>query len=271
MYGVFRPGPRRFAAVVAVAIMVSGCDGLGTGVGERGVVQTQDSEATFRKPGDGVELSKYAVDELADFVAAVQFGAVLPMSLRLQNMPSAARQRFFSRLEAARSELRDAIALVEESDGNPTVQSVRALQKANQKVENILRAVSTATERAGIRKKGEALLERHPFLRGLSRKQIGDILLRAWASSQKVGKGASVQSLQAAVGDTSSGDTCRTECGITATIRFGAAELAFLGATLGCTVSSLAIVPCISIALGMKFYHLGALTWGLYTCVKKCN
>jgi hypothetical protein len=267
---LINPFRSSIAVAAAVAILCSGCDGVGTGFSVSEHEREVSVEPPLMEPGGGVSLSKTDVDELADFVAAVRFDAVLPMSTRLHRMPTPVREKFLEKLRKAMEALEEAMAQLEDEGDHPDPKTVRALEKANSKITRLFKIILSDQEQRRLREKGQAIINKYPFLRGMTSQEIQKILQQAYGASNHGLVTVDPWLPKSAVVDTGEGDNCRTECGITAAIQFGATEIAFLGATFGCTVSSLGIVPCMGFALGLKFYQIGSLTWGLYTCVKRC-
>lgn len=259
------------AMVSAIALALSGCDSVGPGSAPQSVEPEDETGSRFSYREGGVVLSKRASDELADFVAATQFDAVLPMLIRIQSMNPRAREAAFKRLRSARQEVAAAVRRVDEAGAEASRKELGRLERANRKFENILRSFLRDDERRRSEDRAKNLIKKYPFLKEMSQDELRAVLLQATGTASKNRVAVNPWIPSAVEGDTGSGDSCRTECGIDYVIDFAVVELGFLGALFGCGLTTAAYLGCVGFSLGMKFVRIGDMTYGLYRCVKKCN
>lgn len=259
------------AMASAVAILMSGCDAAGPGSNPQSVETggSPDSRLTYRE--GGVELSKTASDELADFVAAIQFDAVLPMSIRLQAMNPNARDALIKHVASTRQEIDEAVQQVRNAGSEPSEGDIRKLEAANLKMNVLFKNILKDDEHGRTRDRGNRLIEKYPWLRELSPDQVRDVLYQALRKSSKRPSDPNPWIPAAVLGDTGDGDTCRMDCSITAAVEFGAIQIVYGSGLWGCSFTTVAFLPCFGIATGIQWYGIGSLVWDLYTCTKKCN
>ncbi len=272
MYDVLTPRRSGMAMASAVAFLISGCDAAGPGSNPQSVEtgESPDSRLTYRE--GGVVLSKTASDELADFVSATQFDVVLPMSIRLNSMNPHARSGLLKSISSARLGLNKAVRRVQDAGSEPSNRDIKSLERANARMERLFENLQKDDERRRSRDRGKRLIEKYPWLRELSPEQVRDVLSQAVRKSSKLPDEPSPWIPTSVMGDTGQGDsTCRMDCSITAAITFGGVEILYATSLWGCTLTTVAFLPCFGITTGIKWYGIGSLVWDLYTCTKKCD
>lgn len=271
MYDVLAPPRSGMAMASAMAFLISGCDAAGPGSNPQSVEtgESPDSRMTYRE--GGVELSKTASDELADFVTATQFDVVLPMSIRLNSMNPHARDGLLKRISSARLDLDKALRSFRDAGSKPSNHDIRNLERANSTMEHLLGNLVKNGERRRSRDRGKRLIEKYPWLRELSPEQVRDVLFQALRKSSKRPDEANPWIPTSVMGDTADGDTCRMDCSITAAVQFGGVELVYAGGAWGCAASTIAFFPCFAFVTAIKYAGIASITWNLSTCTKKCN
>ena len=271
MYDFVTPRRSGIAVASTVALFMSGCDGLGPSVGDQSGGTDDLSEPRFSYREDGVVLSKNASLELADFVGAVQLDAVFPMSAAVRSLGPVRRKGMFKRVKAAQREVQSAMRAVEQAGENATPQQLRRLDRANTRIQNILKPLLRDGRTDRIAQRAKELVHKYAFLKGKSAEEIESILWNAYGKAAKSREGDLILAPHAVVEDTGQGDTCNVDCAVTAGFKFASVELAFAAATAGCIATTVGVLACMGWAFGAKYLAMGYLTWGVYTCTKKCE